>query len=115
MNNLTLKQMRYVDALVRQGHFGRAAEACAVSQPALSMQIKTLEQSLGLPLFERGAREVRPTAFGEAFVARVRDILRAVDELADLARAADGQLVGRLRLGVIPTVAPYLLPRIMAT
>jgi LysR family hydrogen peroxide-inducible transcriptional activator len=113
MNPLTLKQLRYVDALARIGHFGRAAEACAVTQPALSMQLRDLEASLGLALFERGARQVRPTAFGEQFVARTRDILRAVDELGDLARAAGQGLSGRLRLGVIPTVAPYLLPRLI--
>lgn len=113
MINLTLKQLRYVDALARHGHFGRAADACAVSQPALSMQIKELEQSLGATLFERGARQVRLTGFGEEFALRVRDILRSVDELADLARAAPGGLAGRLRIGVIPTIAPYLLPTII--
>ncbi len=113
MNALTLKQLRYFEALVRQGHFGRAAEACAISQPALSMQIKELEQSFGTPLFERGAREVRPTPLGEAVALRVRDILRAVDELGDLARATEDRLAGRLRIGVIPTVAPYLLPTII--
>jgi LysR family hydrogen peroxide-inducible transcriptional activator len=113
MNSLTLKQLRYVDALARTGHFGRAAEACAVTQPALSMQLRELEAALGLALFERGARQVRPTAFGEQFVSRARDILRAVDELGDLARAAGQGLSGRLRLGVIPTVAPYLLPRLI--
>jgi len=113
MINFTFKQLRYFDALVRQGHFGRAADACAISQPALSMQIKELEEALGAPLFERGARQVRPTAFGEAFAVRTRDILRAVDELADLARASREGLVGRLRIGIIPTVAPYLLPAII--
>ena len=112
MKNLTLKQFRYFEALARAGHFGHAAELCAISQPALSMQIRDLEQSLGAPLFERG-RQVRLTAFGEDFAGRVREILRAVDELEDLARAARDSLVGRLRLGVIPTVAPYLLPRIV--
>lgn len=112
MKNLTLKQFRYFEALARAGHFGHAAELCAISQPALSMQIRDLEESLGAPLFERG-RQVRLTAFGEDFAGRVREILRAVDELEDLARAARDSLVGRLRLGVIPTVAPYLLPRIV--
>jgi LysR family transcriptional regulator, hydrogen peroxide-inducible genes activator len=113
MNNVTLKQLRYFDALARHGHFGRAAEACAISQPALSMQIKELEETLGAPLFERGARRVRLTGFGEGFASRVRDILRSVDELGDLARASAGRLTGRLRVGVIPTVAPYLLPAII--
>ncbi|MDE1994288.1 MAG: hydrogen peroxide-inducible genes activator [Rhizobiaceae bacterium] len=113
MTNLTLKQFRYFEALARHGHFGRAADVCAISQPALSMQIKELEESLGTELFERGARQVRLTSFGEAFALRVRDILRSVDELADLARASQERLVGRLRIGVIPTVAPYLLPAII--
>ncbi len=112
MTNLTLKQLRYFEALARQRHFGRAAETCAISQPALSMQIRELEATLGAPLFERGAREVRLTALGQDFAVRSREILRAVDELAELARAARERLAGRLRLGVIPTVAPYLLPAI---
>lgn len=114
MANFTIKQLRYFEALARHGHFGRAAEACAISQPALSVQIKELETSLGATLFERGARQVHLTGFGEEFAARVREILRAVDDLADLARAAQERMVGRLRIGVIPTIAPYLLPKIVA-
>ncbi len=114
MTNLTLKQLRYFEALARHRHFGRAAEACAISQPALSMQIKELEAELGTELFERSARQLRLSDFGEEFSRRVREILRAVDELGDLARAAQGGLIGRLRLGVIPTVAPYLLPAVIA-
>lgn len=114
MTNLTLKQLRYFEALARHGHFGRAADACAISQPALSVQIKELEETLGTELFERGARQIRLTSFGEGFGERVRDILRSVDELGDLARASRQQLVGRLRMGVIPTVAPYLLPTIIS-
>lgn len=110
MKNLTLKQLRYFEALARHGHFGRASDACAISQPALSVQIKELERSLGTPLFERGPRYVRLTAFGEDWALRVRDILRAVDELGEMARAAQSGFVGRLRIGVIPTIAPYLLP-----
>jgi len=113
MTNLTVKQLRYLEALARHGHFGRAAEACAISQPALSMQIKELEEELGAALFERGPRQVRLTGFGEEFVLRVRGILRSVDELGDLARASQDRLVGRLRIGVIPTIAPYLLPTII--
>jgi LysR family hydrogen peroxide-inducible transcriptional activator len=113
MTNLTLKQLRYFEALARHGHFGRAADACAISQPALSMQIKELEETLGTALFERGARQVWLTGFGEEFALRVREILRSVDELGDLARASRDRLVGRLRIGVIPTVAPYLLPTII--
>ena len=113
MKNFTLKQLRYFEALARHRHFGRAAEACAISQPALSVQIKELEETLGTALFERGARQVRLTSFGEDFALRVRDILRSVDELSDLARASRDQLTGRFRLGVIPTIAPYLLPTIL--
>jgi LysR family transcriptional regulator, hydrogen peroxide-inducible genes activator len=114
MNNLTLRQLRYFDALARHGHFGRAADASAISQPALSMQIRELEETLGTPLVERGPRQVRLTGFGEEVLSRVREILRSVEELGDLARASGDSLAGRLRIGVIPTIAPYLLPRIVA-
>jgi LysR family transcriptional regulator, hydrogen peroxide-inducible genes activator len=110
----TLRQLRYFEALARFGHFGRAAEACAISQPALSVQVKELEEMLGVPLLERTARQIRLTSFGEDFVLRVRDILQAVDELGDLARASKSQLAGRLRIGIIPTIAPYLLPAMIS-
>jgi LysR family hydrogen peroxide-inducible transcriptional activator len=114
MNNLTLKQFRYFEALARHGHFGQAAEACAISQPALSMQIKELEETLGAELIDRSARQIGLTNFGEEFALRVRAILRSVDELGDVARALQYRLVGRLRLGIIPTIAPYLLPSLIA-
>ena len=113
MTNLTLKQLRYFEALTRHGRFRLAADACAISQPALSMQIKELEEELGNNLFERSARDVKLTAFGETFAHRVRDILQAVDELGELARAARNPFLARLRIGIIPTVAPYLLPVII--
>ena len=113
MTNITLKQLRYFEAVAEARHFGRAADACAVSQPALSVQVRDLEQSLGLALFERAPRNVRLTSFGEAFRTRARAILRDVDALDDLARAARDGLAGRLRLGVIPTIAPYLLPTLI--
>ena len=113
MTNLTLKQLRYFDALARHAHFGRAAEACAISQPALSMQIKEMEQTLGTVLVERGARQIRLTRFGEETAQRVTSILRAIDELGDMARASRDRLVGRLRIGIIPTIAPYLLPTVV--
>ena len=115
MSNLTLKQMRYFETLARYGHFGRAADDCAISQPALSMQIREMEETLGASLFDRSGRQVRLTSFGEAFVERVRDILRSVDELGDIARAAHDRLMGRLRIGIIPTIGPYLLPQLMGT
>ncbi len=113
MTALTLKHLRYFDALARHRHFGRAAEASAISQPALSLQIKELEAILGAPLAERGPRQIRLTALGEDFAVRARDVLSRMDELGQLARATTGPLSGRLRLGVIPTVAPYFLPHLM--
>ncbi|GHE02049.1 LysR family transcriptional regulator [Defluviimonas sp. 20V17] len=113
MINLTLRQLRYFESLARHRHFGRAAEVCSVSQPALSMQIKEMEAVLGTPLFERSARQVRLTGFGEEFADRVQAILRSVDELEDLARASRESLAGRLRIGIIPTIAPYLLPTLI--
>jgi LysR family transcriptional regulator, hydrogen peroxide-inducible genes activator len=112
MAQFTLRQLRYFNALARLGHFGRAAEACAVTQPALSMQIKDLEEALGGVLLERGARHVALTKFGEETARRVRDILGSVEELADFARASRDRLAGPLRIGMIPTIAPYLLPKV---
>lgn len=113
MMNFTLKHFRYFDALARNGHFGRAAEACAISQPALSVQIKELEAMLGAPLVERTARQIRLTTLGEEFLIRARKVLGEVEAMADLARISEGPLKGRLRMGIIPTVAPYLLPAII--
>ena len=113
MTDVTLRQLRYFSALARHGHFGHAAKACSISQPALSMQIKELEETLGGVLLERSARQVALTKFGEEAAQRVRDILRAVDELGDFARASRDRLVGRLRIGMIPTIAPYLLPEVI--
>jgi len=113
MNGLTMKHLRYFEALARLGHFGRAAESCSISQPALSVQIRELEDLVGAPLVERGGRSIRLTGLGEEFAGRTRAILRAVDDLEELGRAAHGPLAGRLRLGVIPTVAPYLLPGVI--
>ena len=110
MINVTFKQLRYFEALARHRHFGRAAEACAISQPALSVQIKELEAMFGASLIERNARDIRLSGLGEALLVRARDILRAVDELEDLTRSTKGALAGPLRLGLIPTVAPCLLP-----
>jgi len=113
MNRISMKHLRYFEALAQTGHFGRAAEVCAISQPALSLQMKELEDILGAPLIDRSARQVRLTSLGEAFALRARDILREVDELTDLARASFSPLTGRLRIGVIPTIAPYLLPAVI--
>lgn len=112
MNGLTLKHLRYFNALAKNLHFGRASAECAITQPALSIQIKELEAMVGAPLVERTSRQVRLTALGEDFVSRTRSILAAVEELDDLVRSSTEALTGRLRLGVIPTIAPYLLPGI---
>lgn len=113
MTKMTMKHLRYFDALARRRHFGRAAEALSISQPALSLQIKELEEILGAPLVERGPRQVRLTALGEDFALRGAEILRAVGELAALGRSGAGPLAGRLRLGIIPTIAPYFLPQLI--
>jgi LysR family hydrogen peroxide-inducible transcriptional activator len=110
---VTIKHLRYFQALATHGHFGRAAEACSISQPALSVQMKELEALLGAPLIERSARQIRLSSLGEALAERAADILRAVDEIEDLARAHCAPLSGRLRVGVIPTVAPYMLPSLV--
>lgn len=114
MTGLTIKQLRYFDALARFQHFGQAAEACSISQPALSLQLKELEAMFGAVLVERSARKVRLTTAGEAFLSKARAVLVAVDELEDAMRASKGPLAGRFRLGIIPTVAPYLLPDTIA-
>ncbi len=113
MSHITLKQLRYFLALAHHGHFGQAADACAISQPALSVQIKELEHRLGGPLFEREPRRVHLTHLGAELLERARDILKSVDDLENLARAAQTRLQGRLRIGIIPTIAPYLLPAIL--
>lgn len=110
---VSLRQLRYLRALAREAHFGRAARACSVSQPALSMQIKELEQELNLRLVERGAREVRLTAEGMEIARRAERILLEVQDLHDFASQRRGHLGPSLRLGVIPTVGPYLLPVVL--
>ncbi len=114
MINITMKHLKYFAALARHCHFGRAAEDCKISQPALSVQMKDLEGILGAPLIERGAKQIRLTGLGQEFADRAVQILRSVDELGDLARASHSPLLGRLRFGVIPTVAPYFLPRFIS-
>ena len=111
----TIKQLRYFESLAKHGHFGRAAGASSISQPALSVQIRELEQALGAPLFERNSQGARLTGFGQQIAEKVRLILRTVDELSDLGRLSQGGLAGPLRLGIIPTIAPYLLPGLVAT
>ena len=113
MAHVTLKQLRYFDALAREQHFGRAADACAVTQPALSMQIQDLEASLGIALVERTRSGVKLTPKGEEIAIRAQRLLNDVRNLVDYAQHAGGILSGTLRLGVIPSVAPYLLPPLL--
>jgi len=110
---ITLRQLRYLSALAKHGHFGRAAEACAVTQPALSMQIRDLERTLGVAVVERRPGEVMLTDVGREIARRGADVLTASRDLVDFARQRSGLLTGRLTLGVIPSLAPYLLPRIL--
>ncbi len=111
---ITLRQLRYFEALARTKHFGMAADQCAVTQPALSMQIKELERELGVDLVERRGNAVALTLAGQEVAARAEAILGQVRELTDYARQHHGMLTGPLRLGIIPSVAPYLLPSILS-
>ncbi len=113
MAMVTLRQLRYLDALGRHGHFGRAAEECAISQPALSMQIRDLERELGAELVERRQTTTALTEIGVDVAKRAASILSAVRDLVDCARRQGTVLAGALRLGVIPTLAPYVLPRVL--
>lgn len=113
MTHVTIKQLKYFDALARELHFGRAADTCAVTQPALSMQIHELEQSLGLMLVERTRSGVQLTAKGIEIAGRTSRILGDVRDLISYAQHANQLLSGVLRLGVIPSVAPYLLPPLL--
>jgi LysR family transcriptional regulator, hydrogen peroxide-inducible genes activator len=110
---ITLRQLRYLSALAKHGHFGRAAEACAVTQPALSMQIRDLERTLGVAVVERRPGDVILTDVGREIARRGEDVLAASRDLVDFARHRSGLLTGRLTLGVIPSLAPYLLPKIL--
>jgi LysR family transcriptional regulator, hydrogen peroxide-inducible genes activator len=107
----TLRQLRYLQALVRYRHFGRAAEACAVSQPALSMQIRDLEKELDVDLVERRPGEAALTDVGLEVARRGERVLAATRDLVDFARHRGRVLSGRLKLGIIPTLAPYILPK----
>jgi LysR family transcriptional regulator, hydrogen peroxide-inducible genes activator len=109
----SLKQLRYFEAVARLGHFGRAAKHCAVTQPALSMQIQELESELGLQLLERRPRGVQLTVQGREIARRAGRILAEVRDLGDFARQQASLLSGSLHLGVIPSVAPYVLPPLL--
>jgi LysR family hydrogen peroxide-inducible transcriptional activator len=109
---ITLRQLRYLASLARHRHFGRAAADCAVTQPALSMQIREFERELGVDLIERRPGDIALTEAGLEIADRAENILAAVRDLTDFARHRD-PLTGSLKLGVIPTLAPYLLPRLL--
>ena len=109
---ITLRQLRYLTSLARYRHFGRAAEDCAVTQPALSMQIRELEREIGAELVERRPSETVLTEVGKEVAARADAILTATRDLIDFARHRD-VLSGNLKLGIIPTLAPYILPRVL--
>ncbi len=110
--DLKLKDLRYLVAVADQRHFGRAAAQCHVSQPTLSAQLKKLEESLGVQLIERAPNNVSLTEAGEQIVARARRILEATDEVVTLARTQKDPLGGRLRVALLPTIGPYLLPHV---
>ena len=109
----TIKQLQYLVALHEHGHFGRAAESCFVSQSTLSAGIRELESLLGVTLVERSRRVVRFTALGEQVVDKAHRLLREAEELSDLVQASGKPLTGTIRMSVIPTIAPFLLPRIL--
>ena len=109
----TLKQLQYLIALKDHGHFGRAADSCFVTQSTLSAGIRELETLIGVTLVERTRRVVRFTPLGDGIVAKARRVLREAEELGDMARAAGQPLSGEMRMSVIPTIAPFLLPRVL--
>ena len=107
---MTLTELRYIVALARERHFGRAAESCHVSQPTLSVGIRKLEDELGVALFERGSGDVAPTPVGERIVEQAQRVIEQAGHIREIARQGKDPLLGPLRLGVIYTIAPYLLP-----
>ena len=110
---MTLTELRYIVSLASTRHFGRAAEACFVSQPTLSVAIRKLEEELGVTLFERGTSEITMTPIGEQVVAQAQRVLEEASAVKTIAQQGQDQLVGPLRLGAIYTIAPYLLPQLI--
>jgi LysR family hydrogen peroxide-inducible transcriptional activator len=107
---MTIQDLRYVVAIAEHGHFGRAAAACDVTQPTLSIQIRNLETQLGVKLFERTTKSISVTAIGAEIVGRARHILAEVDAIMSVGQQTSGPLVGDFSFGVIPTLGPYVLP-----
>ena len=114
MNHLpTTKQLRYFVALEQIGHFGKAADACFVSQPAFCVAIRELESTLNIQLVDRTNKNVTVTSLGRQIAVQARQVLRDLEELVDIAQGNQQPLTGKLKLGVIPTIAPFLLPRLL--
>ena len=111
---MTLTELKYIVAVANERHFGRAAEKCFVSQPTLSVGIRKLEEELGVSLFERDKQDVRLTVVGERIVAQAARVLEEASQIRKIASAGRDPLVGPLRLGVIPTLSPYLMPLVLA-
>jgi LysR family transcriptional regulator, hydrogen peroxide-inducible genes activator len=111
---MNLRDLRYLLAVAEHGQFSRAAEACGISQPTLSVQVRKLEEELGVTLFERGAKSVSPTDACERLLGHVRGAVAEADAILAVARDLRDPLAGRFRLGIIPTLAPYLLPLVFA-
>ena len=112
---MTLTELRYIVAVARERHFGRAAEACFVSQPTLSVAVKKLEDELDVKLFERGSAEVTVTPLGEEIIRQAQAVLEQAQAIKEIAKRGKDPLAGPLRLGVIYTIGPYLLPDLVRT
>lgn len=110
---MTLTELRYIVAVAQERHFGRAAQRCFVSQPTLSIAIKKLEEELSVSLFDRSSNEVKPTETGERIIAQAHRVLEEADRIKHLAASEQNELAGVFKLGLIFTVAPYLLPRLI--
>ncbi|MBX3665466.1 MAG: LysR family transcriptional regulator, partial [Burkholderiales bacterium] len=110
---MTLTELRYIVAVARERHFGRAAETCFVSQPTLSVAVKKLEEELGVQLFERGTGEITATPAGNRVVEQAQRVLEEAEKIRHLAKTTGDPLEGPLKLGVIFTIAPYLLPQLI--
>ena len=108
---MTLQQLEYIMAVARYGHFGRAAEACNVTQPTLSAMIGKLEEEIGAKLFDRNRQPICPTQVGERVINRAREVLEQADSIKDIVWEEKKSLGGIFRIGILPTIAPYLLPR----
>ena len=110
---MTLTELRYIVAVARERHFGRAAQSCFVSQPTLSIAIKKLEDELNVTLFERGSNEVSVTEIGERIIEQAQRVLEEAESVKRIAGEQQNELNGQLKLGIIFTISPYLLPKLI--